>query len=95
MYCVGVFTVKINGKKLGEKLCVMDPNFFVASRRFRLPGQQLSVNDRFKAWYSNMLCPFLLEGMDVRASVKSNSSSDVRLWKVGLTRCRLCRYSRR
>ena len=46
----------------------MDPNFFVASRRRRseLPGQKVSVNDRFKSYYSNMLGPFLLEGMEFK-----------------------------
>ena len=47
----------------------MDPNFFVASRRSKLPGQRLSVNDRFKAQYSNMLSPFLLEGRDFTFSL--------------------------
>ena len=49
-----------SGEDLGEKLCVMDPNFFVVSRRSKLPGKRLSVTDRFKAQYSNMLAPFRL-----------------------------------
>ena len=66
----------------------MDPNFFVASRRRKLPGQQLLVNDRFKAQYSNMLCPFLLEGMDVHGCVMSNSIGHVWLWEICLTECK-------
>ncbi|XP_070206302.1 sacsin-like [Littorina saxatilis] len=60
-------TGQVEEKKLGEKLCVMDPNFFVASPRARRPGQQLSVTDRFRAQYSNMLAPFTLEGTSTEA----------------------------
>ncbi|XP_070206296.1 sacsin-like [Littorina saxatilis] len=60
-------TAQVEEKKLGEKLCVMDPNFFVASPRARRPGQQLSVTDRFRAQYSNMLAPLLLEATSTEA----------------------------
>ncbi|XP_070206314.1 sacsin-like [Littorina saxatilis] len=62
-----VDTAQVEEKKLGEKLCVMDPNFFVASPRARRPGQQLSVTDRFRAQYSNMLSPFMLEAKSTEA----------------------------
>ncbi|XP_076451311.1 sacsin-like [Babylonia areolata] len=55
--------VQVNSKQLGEKMCVLDPNFFVVSRRSRLPGQLLLVNARFKEQYQNMLDPFDLAGV--------------------------------
>ncbi|KAL8584755.1 hypothetical protein ACOMHN_035674 [Nucella lapillus] len=50
--------LQVNEQQLGENICLLDPNFFVVSRRSKRPGQRLLVKKRFKEQYSNMLAPF-------------------------------------
>ncbi|KAK7488212.1 hypothetical protein BaRGS_00020519, partial [Batillaria attramentaria] len=69
------FWTRVDGEKEKEKICVLDPNFFVAGRR-RLPGIRLKVDDRFQSEYPDMLAPFVVNG---QGNTKNQSGTVFRL----------------